>query len=281
VHIEDLKRFPWADDATCGLLIQAVQTGQPMPVRWGDEQLAATRTRPTDAATPSGEGARTIRPRRGLPGGRAVVGGLLVAIAAVGVFATVSGAGDGPSTEYVVAATALPAGRVIGPDDLTTVALDLPPGQARAAYRDPPSLIGKLVLAPVGEGELVQASAIGQSVADGVPSVAMSLPAAAALGGDLRPGDLVDAYVTYGSDLDATTQLVAASAPVVTVSSPSDDTVGEAGHVQVRLAVADPQDRIELVNAVNAGSVTLVAVTGTSGRGHRGDAFHAQGQDGP
>jgi Flp pilus assembly protein CpaB len=249
---------------------------------WGDEQLAATRTRPADAAraAPPGEGSRTIRPRRGLPGGRAVVGGLLVAIAAVGVFATLSGAGDGPSTEYVVATRDLPAGRVIAPDDLDTVAVELGPGLARDAYRDPPSLVGKLVLAHVAEGELVQASAIGRAVADGVPTVSMSLPSAAALGGDLRPGDLVDAYVTYGSDLQATTELVAASAPVVTVSEPGEDTVGDAGHVQVRLAIADPQARIELVNAVNAGDVTLVGVTGSTGRGHRGDVFQP-GQEGP
>ncbi|MBV9951958.1 MAG: hypothetical protein JO291_08405 [Acidimicrobiia bacterium] len=210
-----------------------------------------------------------------------MVGGLLVAIAAVGVFGTLSSASDGPSIEYVVAAHDLPAGRVIAPDDLDTVAVDLAPGLARGAYRDPPSLVGKLVLAPVAEGELVQASAIGRAVADGVPTVSMSLPAAAALGGDLRPGDLVDAYVTYGSDLEASTELVAASAPVVTVSEPGDDTVGDAGHVQVQLAIADPQARIELVNAVNAGDVTLATVTGTTGRGHRGDAFQPTDQDGP
>jgi Flp pilus assembly protein CpaB len=199
-----------------------------------------------------------------------VVGGLLVAIAAVGVFATVSGTGDGPSTGYVIAAHDLPAGRIIDSSDLDTVALDLAPGQARGAYRDPPSLVGKLVLAPVAEGELVQASAIGKAVDDGVPTMAMSLPTAAAVGGDLRPGDRVDAYVTYGSDLEASTRLVAESATIVAVSLPTDDAVAAAGEVQVRLAVADPGDRLELINAVNAGTVTLVAVTGTSGKGRAG-----------
>jgi hypothetical protein len=101
----------------------------------------------------------------------------------------------------------------------------------------------------------------------------MSLAAAAALGGDLRPGDLVDAYVTFGSELDATTRLVVASATVVAATSPRDDVVAEAGQVQVRLAVADPDRRVELINAVNAGTVTLVAVTGADRAGRAGDAF--------
>jgi Flp pilus assembly protein CpaB len=219
------------------------------------------------------EGSRRIHPRRGLPGGRAVVGGFLVAVAAVGVFATVSGSADGPSTEYVVAAADLPAGRIITASDLATAPIDLPSAQAAAAYRDPSSLVGTITLAPVLDGELLQASAIGEPVADGVPTVAMSLPAAAALGGDLRAGDLVDAYVTFGSELDATTHLVVAAARVVAVSSARDDVVAEAGEVQVRLAVEDPDRRIELVNAVNAGTVTLVAVTGGTDGGRNGDTF--------
>jgi hypothetical protein len=245
----------------------------------GRRELAATRTRPPDLdvgpVPPSVEGRRTIHPRRGLPGGRAVVGGFLVAAAAVGVFAAVSGTNQGPSTAYVVAATDLPAGRVLAPEDLDTVAVDLPDGQAAAAYRDPPSLVGKVVLASVAEGELLQASDIGQAPGGAVPTVAMSLPSAAALGGDLRPGDLVDAYVTFGTELDATTRLVVPGATVVSASSPSDDVVAEAGTVQVRLAVADPAERIELVHAINAGTVTLVSTTGTgpADRGRADDEF--------
>lgn len=200
-----------------------------------------------------------------------------MAVAAVGIFATVSGAGRGPSTEYVVAAQDLVAGHVISPSDLDTVAVDLPAAQAAGTYRDASSLAGKLLLAPIAEGELLQSSAVGEAVADGVPTVAMSLPTAAAVGGDLRPGDLVDAYVTFGSELEARTRLVAGSATVVAVSSPSEDAVAAAGQVQVRLAVEDPDHRIELINAVNAGTVTLVAVSGGRGRGERGDEYPAGG----
>ena len=184
-----------------------------------------------------------------------------------------SASGQGPTTEYVVAAGDLPAGRIIGPTDLETVGIDLPAAQAGAAYRDPSSLVGTITLAPIADGELLQSSAVGAPVDDGMPTVAMSLPAAAALGGDLRPGDLVDVYVTFGSELDATTRLVVASATVVAVTSPRDDVVAEAGQVQVRLAVADPARRIELINAVNAGTVTLVAVTGADRAGRAGDVF--------
>jgi hypothetical protein len=133
--------------------------------------------------------------------------------------------------------------------------------------------VGTILLAPVADGELVQASVIGEALDDAVPTVSMSLPTASALGGDLRAGDLVDAYVTYGSDLDALTRLVVTSAKVTAVSTPSEDAVAQAGEVQVRLAVADPGQRIALVNAVNAGKVTLVAVTGADGGSRAGDEF--------
>jgi nucleoid-associated protein YgaU len=46
---------------------------------------------------------RTIRPRKGLPSSRAVTGGLLVALAAIGTWWAASDVGQGAGDRYVVA----------------------------------------------------------------------------------------------------------------------------------------------------------------------------------
>src|SRR5687768_720166 len=53
-------------------------------------------------------GGRAVRRRSALPTGRAVVGGFLVALAALGIFAAYSSATAGPTTSYVVARRDLP-----------------------------------------------------------------------------------------------------------------------------------------------------------------------------
>lgn len=189
------------------------------------------------------------------------MGGLLVAVAAVGIFAAVSGAGKGPSTRYVVAARDLRIGQILSTADLRTVAIDLPAAQAARAFRDVGALEGTVVVAPVSQGSLVQSSSVGNPSADGVPTVAIALPSADALSGSLREGDRVDAYVSYGSDTDSSTRVVAANAEVVAVSS-GGDTVSGSGQVQVTLAVPDNRARLRLINGAHAGKVTLALVTG-------------------
>ena len=84
---------------------------------------------------------RTLTRRRSLPGGRAVVGGLLVTASAVGLFAASGAASDGPRAAYVVATHDIGAGQRFGPDDLALVRLDLPTRQRSRSYTS----IGTLV----------------------------------------------------------------------------------------------------------------------------------------
>ena len=196
MDFEESSGVPWFDGPTCAYLTYTVQMRQLLPfrghgTRWGEGNWP-----------PLGRALPTLPTRR--PPRRAAAASTRAAACPAAARSSaaswspsprsacspsVSASGQGPTTEYVVAADDLPAGRVIGPTDLETVAIDLPAAQAGAAYRDPSSLVGTITLAPIAEGELVQASAVGAPADDGVPTVAMSLPAAAALGGDLRPGD--------------------------------------------------------------------------------------------
>ena len=67
----------------------------------------------TGRVSSSDPGGRTIRPRRSLPGGRAVVGAFLVVVAAVGTFGAYLSATAAPSTSYLVAARSFQLGHVI------------------------------------------------------------------------------------------------------------------------------------------------------------------------
>src|SRR3954452_11808754 len=79
------------------------------------------------AATPSGP---TIRRRTPLPGGRAVIGGFLVALAATAVFAAYTRATTTPEQRFVVARRALAPGHHITRADLALTPMRVPAGVA-------------------------------------------------------------------------------------------------------------------------------------------------------
>lgn len=232
--------------------------------------MAATQTRPPDVNRPDGaaSGGHPLAPRKGLPGGRAVVGGLLVAVAAVGIFAVVSGAGQGPSTRFVVAARELKPGTKITARDLETTAVELPDSLARSAFRDESSLIGALVLSPLAEGELLQAGGLGDGSTSATPVFSISLPRAAAVSATLQPGDRVQVYVNYGSDTATDTRLVVSEAEVIDSVSP-EDAVGATGEVEVTLAIESDAERIALINATSAGEIVLQKITGVAEPGEQ------------
>lgn len=245
--------------------------------------MAATQIRPAGPPTgpvppaPAADTARQIRPRRGLPGGRAVVGGLLVAVAAVGTFAAVSGAGRGPDTSYVVAARDVEPGSVLSADDLELVPIDLPDGVRRGAFTRPGEVVGAVVVGPLAEGDLVQAG--GLSPGDALPTFSIALAESDANGGDLFRGDVVQVFATYGSDGTAPTVLLAAEAQVVSTTG-SDETVASTGEVIVKLAVDSAEERSAILNAKVTGQISLVRVTGADAPGAT-DRFSPDEPSGP
>src|SRR3954471_8103407 len=108
--------------------------------------------------TPSGRSAaprRVITRRRGLPTGRSILGGLLVAVAALGTYLAATGGGGGPPTRYAVATHDLAPGATLGPADLRLVALELPTEQATGTFSDTGSLLGGALRGPVQRGSLL------------------------------------------------------------------------------------------------------------------------------
>src|SRR6476469_7295888 len=92
-----------------GSFARQIGTERSGPTSGGSDPLAVGVTHPA---------ARRLQRRAALPSGRAVVGGLVVALAMVAAFLIASGAGDGPRGRVVVVTRSLPIGTRLAPEDL-------------------------------------------------------------------------------------------------------------------------------------------------------------------
>ncbi len=223
--------------------------------------MTEVRTERRQVTWPAEEpGARTITRRRNLPGGRAVVGGFLVAVAAVGIFAAYTRAAAGPATSYVVAARDVPVGTQLTRDDLHLVPLELPGPQRARAFDDPGVLDGATVIGPVFAGDLIQSSAV-VAAEPGVEQVSFLVSADRAVAGKLRPGERVDVLATYGSGESAYTEAVVRDALLVAVTADDANGLGTTASQILTVAVPDAGETLRLAHAVNAGEVTVVRTT--------------------
>jgi Flp pilus assembly protein CpaB len=209
-------------------------------------------------------GPRAIRRRRGLPGSRAVAGGLLVAAAAVGLFSASSRAGEAARQHYVVAGRSLAPGARIEASDLAVQRLHLPPPVAARAFADRQLLVGATVLAPLAPGELVQASSV--VAGRGVPAtreLSFTIEPGRVSGG-LRRGERVDLLATYGSGSDGFTAVIVRQALLVSLEAPAGS-LGGGSPAMVTVALDDTADVLALAHAVQVGKVTVVRATGAAG----------------
>ncbi|MHB1486661.1 MAG: SAF domain-containing protein [Acidimicrobiales bacterium] len=214
-----------------------------------------------------------IRRHRPLPGSRAVLGGFLVTVAAVGLFVAYTRASATNRMAFVVATRSLGPGHRIVASDLTTMAMSLPPQMERSlAFRQPADLVGSVIVAPLRPGELVQVSDVVKAGGPGAPVrlMSFSLPLSRAVDGNLSIGDLVDVLVTFGTGTQAETSVVAAGIPVVGINGTSGGFGSAADRsLVITLGVNRPGDVVSLVQASNAGQVVLVRSTGASSQDYQ------------
>jgi Flp pilus assembly protein CpaB len=198
----------------------------------------------------------------GLPGSRAIVGGLLIALAGVGTFVGWQQAAGSPEHAYAVADRALRPGDPITADAVRFVAIDLPAGVAASAFVDPAELEGRVVVGPVGEGELLQVGSLSDQV-QGEPAaeVSVTLDRELAVDGRLRTGDLVDVYATHDDDTSAAAEGVR----VVSITE-AGGSFSDGDQLTVTLAVTDGSRRAPIIHAARAGEITLVRTTHLSRR---------------
>jgi Flp pilus assembly protein CpaB len=209
---------------------------------------------PTDLQGPPP--ARVVARPPGIPGARAVVGGVLVALAGLGTFVSWQQASGTPDHSYAVAGEDLAPGDPVTADAVRFVPIDLPPGVAAAAFDSPADLEGRVLVAPVGDGQLLQLGAVSDQVG-GEPSseVSITLGRDLAVDGRLRPGDTVDVYATQDE-----TSVAATGLRVVAVTE-AGGSFGDGSELTVTLALTAQADGAPIIQAAREGQVTLVRTT--------------------
>lgn len=220
---------------------------------------------------PGGRG--PVRARgRSVPGGRAVLGGFLVAAAVVGLF-WASSRESGPSQLYVVAAHDLAPGTRLGAGDLRRQPLDLPPSLAGRAFTDEAALEGSVAIGPLAAGELVQASAVvAKPSSPSSREVSVAVPAATLPPG-LETGERIDVVATFGAGGDAFSTYVVRQAQIVGL-----DQVGrDERDTTVTVALDDPNEAIALAHASQQAKLTVVRATGAPPVAANAPAYRANG----
>lgn len=216
---------------------------------------------PRRTTSHTGGPARSVRRRRGLPGSRAVVGALLVAVAAVGMFAASSRSSERPGHSYAVTSHAMAVGARIQDADLEFVAMDLRPGLRANAFESRQVLLGATLVAPLSAGELVQASAVVARKGDAASRELTFLLERGRVGPGVKEGERADLVATYGTGTEAFTSVVVRQALIVAIERARSSS-GESGAATVTVSIDDPNDSLALAHAIQLAKITLVRSTG-------------------
>lgn len=199
-----------------------------------------------------------IERHRGLPGGRAVLGGVLMAVATVGVFVAYERASQRPTDPVAVAAHAIRVGEVLEADDLRIIEVDLPADAASGAFASVDDLAGRVALGPIGDGEIVQAGSVtDQATAGEIHEVAITLPRSQIAVGRLKQAERVDVFVTY----DERTTSVVRGAEVVEIGADDEGALTRDREVALVVAVPSGDAVAAVVHALRTGDVTVVRST--------------------
>lgn len=207
-----------------------------------------------------------FRLRRRLPTRRTLTGAALVTVAACGVLVAHRSASTPPTTRYVVATAALPAGHVIDAGDLGTVAMHLPSKVPAIAEHDADELIGRITRTPVGELALMRPSDLHDRerlVDPASVEVALELQPARALHGVLGPGDAVHVLSTDANGQG--TAVVARSVLVTGIGGGDDRDIGSSSTVRVRLGTSDLEQAASILDASVRSEVSLALPAPTGG----------------
>jgi Flp pilus assembly protein CpaB len=191
---------------------------------------------------------------------RTVLGAILFALAFVGGRQVLSGAGA--TTSVLVATRDLARGDVIHGSDLRLVGADLPPDILATYATSIRDLEGAVATRAIHSGELLSLewfSGAGDPVGQG-RSMTVPVSPDHAVGGDLRPGDVVDVYATFDAgDVRARTSLLVREAEILHIVSSEGVIIGDQGMVGVTLSVS-PDEAGRLAFAIRTSELDLVRV---------------------
>jgi Flp pilus assembly protein CpaB len=192
---------------------------------------------------------------------RTVLGLVLFAVALFGGQRVLAGAAQ--TVPVWTAARDIGPGEELTFQDVRVADVRLPADLLAGYVAGDESVEGLVTTRAFGRGELIAARWIADT--DAFPGAAMTVPVTPehAVGGTLRPGDIVDVYATFNAaDLRARTELVVGGAEVLDIVDAGGLVVADETMIGVTLAV-DPQAAGTLANAIRTAEVDLVRVTGT------------------
>lgn len=218
-------------------------------------------SRPSDAELDAGP---VLDRRTPLPSGRAVIGALLVTVAAVGVFAAYRSASEGPRAPIVVAATDLPAGHRLEPGDVRVERAELPPTLAAQSFESSSTLDGGVTLTPLRSGELVQRSAVLSPGQPAPPArqFSFAVDRERAVNGGLQRGEHVDVLATFGTGESAYTSVVARDVSIIDIEGGTKSSgIGSSGKLTVTVELPNADDVLRLAHATQVAPITLVRTT--------------------
>jgi Flp pilus assembly protein CpaB len=191
---------------------------------------------------------------------RAVIGGLLVAVALLAVSQAYAEADRPPTTRFAVATRTLAPGTVLDEAVVDLVPAELPPTTAARAFTATEALRGAVTLAPLDPGELVMLSQVlpaGAGTPAGV-ELSFSLGPERALAGAVQPGERIDLVATFPA---GATRLVAESALVTAITVTSDGLLSDAGELVLTVRLREQAELLGLVEAVDEGRLTIARQT--------------------
>ena len=166
-------------------------------------------------------------------------------------------------TQVLVAAHALPAGRVLQPGDLGHAGL-AGNSQVLASFvraSNESLLVGRALKEPVAAGAPIP-DAVLTSARGAGDSMTLAVPVQHALGGQLAPGDRVTVLATYvGGNGQARTRAVARNLEVLDVGSASGFNAS-AQTIAVTVALPNPSLATALALANEAGKLDLLRESG-------------------
>lgn len=206
-----------------------------------------------------------LRTRRSLPSGRAVLGALLITLAAIGVLFATRLNDEAAFQNVVVAANDLAPGTLIEADDVASVRLKLD-SQATWVINDVEDVIGNVTVGPVEQLEFLQRSNVvqgrpGENMS-GLAEVSIQIEPTQAPG-SIAPGEIISVLATFDDVEPPVTRLVADRIVVLSFDDGNDGLSTEAG--VLRLGVADGQLASDIVLASQTGEISIIGVTGAPG----------------
>ncbi|GEM_PF-2154366 len=204
---------------------------------------------------------RVLTGRRSLPNSRALIGALLVTLAALGAFAATQRGTDGPVTHYLVSTSAISVGESVSLTSVEAQLMTLSPQLAATALNSTEGLQGATALRDIRPGELLTTADFSAApMLDGtamgqIHEISFGIPL------DRTPPTLLAGdRVTILATIADTTSLAVEDAVVLAIDT-TPDQLGSSGRGVLTLGVDDPAVVMEIAHLTQVADITIVRST--------------------